>query len=209
MKRVNRISAKSPGFTLLELLIVLAILIVIIGMLGTTVWSQYRRALVRSATIQVTDKLHNAVAEFHIEFGRYPTQAEGLYILAGLDNPNAPSMSNQVQQQTGAGANPQNTNMMNPGGTGMQGDFSGTGMQGMNPDGTGMQGDFSGMGMQGMNPDGTGMQGDFSGMGMQGMNPGMTGMQGDYSGMGMQGMNPGMTGMTGMNQSGYNLSTIR
>ena len=42
MKRVAGISAKKAGFTFLELLIVMAILIVVIGMLGTTVRPPFR-----------------------------------------------------------------------------------------------------------------------------------------------------------------------
>ncbi|MBQ6828576.1 MAG: prepilin-type N-terminal cleavage/methylation domain-containing protein, partial [Thermoguttaceae bacterium] len=49
MKRVASLDSKKSGFTLLELLIVLAILIVIIGILGTTVWNSYKRALIRAA----------------------------------------------------------------------------------------------------------------------------------------------------------------
>ena len=48
MKRLAVKRSNTKGFTLLELLIVLAILIVIIGILGTTVWSSYKRALVRA-----------------------------------------------------------------------------------------------------------------------------------------------------------------
>ncbi|MBR6388478.1 MAG: type II secretion system protein GspG, partial [Thermoguttaceae bacterium] len=98
MKRVAKLSTHKSGFTLLELLIVLAILIVVIGMLGTTVWGQYRKALIRTARVQVTDKLHNALELFYVDFGRYPTAEEGLYILANVDNPD-PQGSIQKQNQ--------------------------------------------------------------------------------------------------------------
>ena len=84
MKRVNGISAKKSGFTLLELLIVMAILIVVIGMLGTTVWGQYRKALIRTATVQVQSKLTDALELFFVDFKRYPYPEEGLYILADI-----------------------------------------------------------------------------------------------------------------------------
>jgi general secretion pathway protein G len=100
MKRVAGISSKKSGFTLLELLIVMAILIVVIGMLGTTVWGQYRKALIRTATVQVQDKLTNALELFYLDFKRYPDQNyEGLYILADIDNPNAPQQQQPQQQQ--------------------------------------------------------------------------------------------------------------
>ena len=116
MKRVAGSSVKNNGFTLLELLIVLAILIVIIGILGTTIWGSYKRALMRAATIQITDTLESAVAQFKMEFGRYPEQREGLYILADMDNPdpNAGVTQNMGVNQTGGmGMNPggMNNNM--------------------------------------------------------------------------------------------------
>ena len=103
MKRVNRLSSPRSGFTLLELLIVLAILIVVIGMLGTTVWGQYRKALIRSATIQVTSKLHDALELFKVDQGRYPYATEGLYILANVDNPD-PQGAQQKQDEAMAAA---------------------------------------------------------------------------------------------------------
>ena len=98
MKSLARTPSQKSGFTLLELLIVLAILIVIIGILGTTVWSSYKKALVRAATVQVTTTLTNACEDFRLDFKRYPTNEEGLYILADMDNPNAPA-----QQDAGMG----------------------------------------------------------------------------------------------------------
>lgn len=94
MKRVAGISLKRAGFTLLELLIVMAILIVVIGLLGTTVWSNYRKALIRTATVQIESKFNDALEMFFMDFGRYPTQEEGLYILANLTNPNPQPSSN-------------------------------------------------------------------------------------------------------------------
>ena len=151
MKRVNGISAKKSGFTLLELLIVMAILIVVIGMLGTTVWGQYRKALIRTATVQVQSKLTDALELFFVDFKRYPYPEEGLYILADMDNPDAKNIQPQQQQQQ----NQQQSGMGMQTGMGM--DASGMGMQ------TGMGMDANGMGMQ------TGM-GGANGM-QQGMNP--------------------------------------
>ena len=164
MKRVNGISAKKSGFTLLELLIVMAILIVVIGMLGTTVWGQYRKALIRTATVQVQSKLTDALELFFVDFKRYPYPEEGLYILADMDNPDAKNIQQQQQQQQ----NQQQSGMGMQTGMGM--DASGMGMQ------TGMGMDASGMGMQ------TGMGMDANGMGMQTGMGGANGMQ--------QGMNP-------------------
>ncbi|MGN1200621.1 MAG: type II secretion system protein GspG, partial [Thermoguttaceae bacterium] len=206
MKRVAGISLKRAGFTLLELLIVMAILIVVIGLLGTTVWSNYRKALIRTATVQIESKFNDALEMFFMDFGRYPTQEEGLYILANLTNPNPQPSSNVL---VNANAN-----------NGMQGMNGATGMnnmQGMNG-ATGMNdmqgmtgaGDMTGMnnmqGMTGAN-DMTGMnnmQGMTGANDMTGMNnmQGMTGGFGanDMTGMNnMQGMTGGMPNMTGAN----------
>ena len=131
MKRVNRLSSPRSGFTLLELLIVLAILIVVIGMLGTTVWGQYRKALIRSATIQVTSKLHDALELFKVDQGRYPYATEGLYILANVDNPD-PQGAQQKQDEAMAAARQEAgvNNMQNGQGQGQGGDFGVGGFNG-------------------------------------------------------------------------------
>ena len=173
MKRVASLDSKKSGFTLLELLIVLAILIVIIGILGTTVWNSYKRALIRAATVKVTSTLATAVEEFRMEKGSYPTMAEGLYVLAGMDNPDAPVAAQQMQMQQQA------TGMAGQTGMNMNGQMGGMNMN--DP-----------MGMGGMNG---GMNGGMDMTGMGGMQQGgmdMTGM----GGMQQNGMD--MTGMGGM-----------
>ena len=149
MKRVASLDSKKSGFTLLELLIVLAILIVIIGILGTTVWNSYKRALIRAATVKVTSTLATAVEEFRMEKGSYPTMAEGLYVLAGMDNPDAPVAAQQMQMQqqaTGmAGQNGMNMNGQMGGQNGMMNDPMIGGQAGMMNDPMGMGGMNGGM----------------------------------------------------------------
>ena len=114
MKRVASLDSKKSGFTLLELLIVLAILIVIIGILGTTVWNSYKRALIRAAEVKIKT-LTQAVEEFKMDQREYPTLVEGLYILANVDNPDAAAAMQQaqMQQQTMGMAGQNNMNGMN------------------------------------------------------------------------------------------------
>ena len=113
MKRVASLDSKKSGFTLLELLIVLAILIVIIGILGTTVWNSYKRALIRAAEVKIKT-LTQAVEEFKLDQRTYPTLVEGLYILANVDNPDAAAAMQQAQmQQQTMGMAGQNMNNMN------------------------------------------------------------------------------------------------
>ena len=179
MKRVASLDSKKSGFTLLELLIVLAILIVIIGILGTTVWNSYKRALVRAATVQVTNTLTTAVEEFKMEFREYPSMTEGLYVLAGLDNPDAPAAAQQMQMQQQMGMTGQN-------GMNMNGQMNG-----------GMMNDPSMMGGAGMNMNDPSMMG---GAGMNMNDPTMMGGAGmNMNDPTMMGGNMNMTG--GMQQT--------
>ena len=76
------------GFTLMELLIVLAILVVILGIVGTSVMSSWQSAKIKSTQLQIAD-LMNGLERFRIDNGRYPYQEEGLDILLGrVNNPN-------------------------------------------------------------------------------------------------------------------------
>ncbi len=198
MKRVDSISSRKRGFTLLELLIVLAILIVVIGMLGTTVWGQYRKALIRAATIQVTSKLHDALELFFQDHQRYPTAAEGLYILADKDNPDPQGSLQRQNDSIQKALQAAGANMMN-----QQGGMNGMNNMNGNMQG-GMGGDMTGMGGMNGNMQG-GMGGDMSGM--NGMNGNMQGgMGGDMSGM--NGMTGDMTGMNGNmnNQNNANMT---
>ncbi|MDO5309765.1 MAG: type II secretion system protein GspG, partial [Planctomycetia bacterium] len=201
MKRVAGYSSRN-AFTLLELLIVLAILIVIIGMLATTVWGQYKKALVRITTNQVKT-VQNAVEQFKIEIGRYPTQQEGLYALVGKVDPNA-QQQQQQNQQTDQNGQP---GMTDAGMGGMGGDMTGMGGYGQ---GVGMGGDMSGAGM-GTGGNGMGMGMDSTGMyGGAGMGGDMNGMYGGagmdstgmYGGAGMGGDMSGMYGGSGMDSTG-------
>ena len=130
MKRVASLDSKKSGFTLLELLIVLAILIVIIGILGTTVWNSYKRALIRAAEVKIKT-LTQAVEEFKMDQHEYPTLVEGLYILANVDNPDAAAAMQQMQmQQQTMGMTGQN-NMNGQMNTGMMNDPMMGGQAGM------------------------------------------------------------------------------
>ncbi len=192
MKRVAGISLKRAGFTLLELLIVMAILIVVIGLLGTTVWSNYRKALIRTATVQIESKFNDALEMFFMDFGRYPTQEEGLYILANLSNPN-PQPSSNVLMNANANNGMNATNNGMQGANNMQGMTGGFGANDMNN----MQGMTGGFGTNDMNN----MQGMTGGFGTNDMNnmQGMTGAFGTNGMNNMQGMTGSMPGMTGTN----------
>lgn len=81
MKPRNR----SAGLTLLEVMIVLAVIALIAGLAAPRLMQNYGRAQGRSAEIQMTN-IRGAVQMFYLDVGRYPTEAEGLSVLLVAPN---------------------------------------------------------------------------------------------------------------------------
>ena len=83
----------SQGFTLVELLVVLAILGMILGLVGPRVMKHLGGAKSNTAKLQIED-FGGALDLFYLENDRYPLGQEGLEALvqkpAGLDNWNGP-----------------------------------------------------------------------------------------------------------------------
>ena len=81
------------GFTLVELLVVLAILGLIVGLVGPQVMRRLGGAKAVTADLQIED-LGAALDLFFLDTGRYPTADEGLDSLlsapGGVDNWNGP-----------------------------------------------------------------------------------------------------------------------
>ena len=81
------------GFTLVELLVVLAILGLIVGLVGPQVMRRLGGAKAATADLQIED-LGAALDLFFLDTGRYPTAEEGLDSLlispGGVDNWNGP-----------------------------------------------------------------------------------------------------------------------
>lgn len=65
------------GFTLLELLVVLAILGLLAGLVGPRVLNQFGGAKVKTAAIQIAD-FDKTLELFKLDVGRFPTSDEGL-----------------------------------------------------------------------------------------------------------------------------------
>lgn len=72
--------ALRTGFTILELLLVLAILAVLAGIVASRFSGQSQAAKVKAAKTQLSN-LNLALNRFEIDLGRYPTSSEGLLVL--------------------------------------------------------------------------------------------------------------------------------
>ena len=71
----------SAGFTIIEVLVVLAIIGLIVSLIGPRLFNQLGSARVKTAAIQM-ESISAALDLFYLDTGRYPTAAEGLSALA-------------------------------------------------------------------------------------------------------------------------------
>lgn len=83
------VRARSAGFTLLEMIVVLVIIGLIMGLVGPRLFSQADRAKVQTAETQVR-MLRGALETMRLDIGRLPTEQEGLRLLA--ESPGAPEL---------------------------------------------------------------------------------------------------------------------
>ena len=78
--RLRRVARRTAGFTLVEMLVVLAIIGLLVGLVAPRVFGQLAEAKVRTAHIQI-ESFKNALDLFYLDAGRYPTTQEGLQAL--------------------------------------------------------------------------------------------------------------------------------
>jgi general secretion pathway protein G len=79
--RPGRSRAASAGFTLVELLVVLAILTLLAGIVGPRVLGQLGGAKAKTAAVQIAD-IDKALELFKLDVGRFPSTEEGLEALS-------------------------------------------------------------------------------------------------------------------------------
>lgn len=76
----RRSKAAEGGFTLVELLVVLAILTLLAGLVGPRLLGQLGGAKSKTAAVQISD-LEKALEIYKLDVGRFPTTNEGLEAL--------------------------------------------------------------------------------------------------------------------------------
>ena len=73
-------SGHDAGFTLLELLVVMVIIGLLAGLVGPRYFAQVGKSQTKTARAQI-EGLEQALEQFRIDVGRFPTTAEGLQSL--------------------------------------------------------------------------------------------------------------------------------
>jgi general secretion pathway protein G len=84
-----RLKAKR-GYTLIEILVVLAIIAMLVGLAGPQFLKVQGGAKAKAAGIEVKT-LKTGLDEMSLDIGRYPTQAEGLNLLAAAPGDGVPN----------------------------------------------------------------------------------------------------------------------
>lgn len=90
----RRIKGKR-GFTLMEILIVLAIIAMLVGLIGTNIFARYNKAQKDTTAVQIKNVMM-LLDQLKLDIGRYPTDDEGLQIL--VTDPGVPGWNGPYTQ---------------------------------------------------------------------------------------------------------------
>lgn len=104
--RSGRLGAKA-GYTLIEVLIVLAIIAMLVAVVGPRLFALYDGAKAKTTNTQIAN-LKTALDTMQIDIGRYPTEQEGLNLLVqspgqGVTNWSGPYLSSAELPKDGWG----------------------------------------------------------------------------------------------------------
>lgn len=106
MIKSKQTQKRQRGFTLMEMLVVLAILGLLASLVGPAVLNQLGGAKSKTAAIQIKD-LEQALEMYKLDVGRYPTSSQGLEALvkkpSGASGWNGPYLKASVPEDPWGG----------------------------------------------------------------------------------------------------------
>lgn len=76
----TKVKDRRRGFTLIEVMIVIAIILALFALVGVALFNRYDRAKVDMTRAQIGN-IKNAMDTFRLDFGRYPLDEEGVAVL--------------------------------------------------------------------------------------------------------------------------------
>ena len=103
LPRFRRRIAREAGMTLIEILVVLTLIGVVLGIVGSNYLGKSEQAKAKAAKIEI-EQIAQTLDLFKLELGRYPTTQEGLQALVvappGLANWAGPTGRNRQRRRT-------------------------------------------------------------------------------------------------------------
>lgn len=83
MKNTNKILAIQSGFTLIEMLVVMAIIGLLAGLIGPRLFGKVDSSKVQTAETQIK-MLRSSLEVLHLDIGRFPNANEGMSLLVNV-----------------------------------------------------------------------------------------------------------------------------